>query len=566
MILAAAGCARIDPPMPPPPTMEPAFLPLMPDEPAVRDTLEARRPLEPRLYTLPLPAVQRSHPAVGRLRGKGSLSIGTTKDGFIVGCRALPTVGDHHRILDVQAARGTACGTDELVAALLKAGRYAARKGEGGVLTVGNIGSVGGGDIPWSISHNSGRDVDIGLYLLGPDGKQVIPDDFVAVDRKGKGEWRGLPVRFDRARTWMMVKSLLTNRRIEIQWLFVADHVRDGLLAHAEKRKEPAGLLKKAAQAMAQPGWKNPHDDHIHLRVYCSRDDLLEGCQDWGSDRPWYVDRTARIEKRALELKRLLRSRDPTKRAGAVTVLGRMDRREALPRVVRLLKDRNPGVRVAAAEALRYLGLWGVSDTVVRAVGRLTDPEALEHLLQALNRRTYRDKRARILARLLKSKREYVLDRGVFQLHRKVRRWALEELVHTRGREAVEVLVKALGWRAVDVDGIREALVALTAMPPSDAPRPWDDWWRTHRRNDPVEWIEDGFRAAGVLSSEEAASKQDIPALVKVVHGDETRAHAALRMIVRITRRTLPRFPVGTIEPVPLLVERAVAQWEPSAY
>lgn len=563
----------MEPPLPPPTTIEPVFLPLMPAETAAVDSVSDRRPLEPRLYTLPLPAVKRTHPSVGRLRGKGSLSIGTTKDGFIVGCRSMPVVGAHHRILDVQAERGTACGTDEVVAALLKAAREVAHKAKGGVLTLGNLGMVGGGDIPWSISHNSGRDADIGLYLLGPDGEQVIPGDFVAVDRRGRGEWQGTPVRLDTPRTWKMIRSLLTNRGIEIQWLFVADHVKDRLLDHARKRREPARIQKKAAQAMAQPGWKNPHDDHIHLRAYCSRDDLLEGCRDWGSNRPWYVDRTARMDKRARELKRLLRSRNPEMRAGAVEVLGRMGRGESLPRVVRLLRDRDQGVRAAAARALMDLGLWGVSDTVVRAFRRQTDPEVQEHLLRALNRRTYREKRARILAGFLASDTEYVLDNGVFKVARKVRRWALEQLVHTRGREAVDVLVKSLSRPDVDQARVQEALVALTARPPSaveatggDTVTAWTRWWSDNGKDEPEDWIESGFRAAGVIVGEDSASERDIPALVRVVHGDPVRAHAALRMIVKITGRTLPRFPLGAIEPVPLLLNRAVALWAPPEY
>ncbi|NOZ02234.1 MAG: hypothetical protein GXP54_10140, partial [Deltaproteobacteria bacterium] len=229
LISAVSACVRTDGPagsFRPPKT---AFVRGMPPEGIVGKT---RRSLETRLYNPPLSPIHRTHPSVGRMRGKGSLSIGTTKDGFVVECRRLPIIGAHHRILEAQAVRNTRCGTDEVVAALLKAAEDVAGAHEGAVLTVGNLSREGGGDIPWSVSHNSGRDVDIGLYLKGPDGRQVIPPDFVHVDAAGRGEIDGVEVAIDVDSTWLAIRSLLTNRRIEIQWLFIADPLRALLLDH----------------------------------------------------------------------------------------------------------------------------------------------------------------------------------------------------------------------------------------------------------------------------------------------------------------------------------------------
>ena len=566
---AAVGCVRIEAPVSSSssdirgPTVYPRH--------AEKSDASGRRSLEPRLFTTPISGIPRTHPKVGRRRGSGSLSIGTTKNGFIVGCREMPIQGNHHRVLPEQAVRNTRCGTVELVDALLAAGRDVARVGEDSLLPVGNLSRVGGGDIPWSISHNSGRDADVGLYLNGPDGRQVIPDNFVQVDSTGKGEWNGLPVTLDRDRTWKMVKSLVTNRKIEIQWLFVADHVRSLLLDHAAGRKESARLIRKAALAMAQPGWSNPHDDHIHVRVYCSVDDLLEGCQDWGSNRPWFVDRTRRIERRARELRRLLRSSKPGIRADSATVLGRMGRSEALSRIVRLLKDRSPRVRVAASRAIGRLGVWGVTPAVLHAIGTVSEGEAVEALLEAINRKLSGKRRARVLSRLLSSHREYQLDFGPFSLTRKVGDWAFEQLAGTRGREAAEALIGALRRTDVDVLQVNEVLVRLTATEAA-GPQPavddelagyWEDWWSRNEDKSPIEWIEDSFRKAGVLSSLNGVDTKDIPALTRVLQGDPLRSHAALRMIVSITDRTLPRFPRESIEPVPVLVEKALDEWSP---
>ena len=249
--------------------------------------LSARRGLEPLLDTLPLTPIPRSHPGVGRLRGHGSLSIGTTRDGFIVDCRPLPTDEPALKQLEVQSHRGTACGTDELVAALVKAARDVARLAPGVPMTVGNIGRVGGGDLSWSVSHNSGRDADLGFFLLGPDGKPFVARDLVRLDGGLRGFADGTPVRLDLRRTWLLVRSLLTNPDVEIQWLFVSSPIRKALLEFAKQRKEPPGVQARAEEAMAQPAHTKPHDDHVHLRVYCAPDDLLEGCRDRGTNRPW---------------------------------------------------------------------------------------------------------------------------------------------------------------------------------------------------------------------------------------------------------------------------------------
>ena len=158
--------------------------------------------------------------------GPPTLSIGTTRDGFIANCRPLPTDEPNLKQLEVQSHRGTACGTDELVAALVKAARDVARLAPGVPMTVGNIGRVGGGDLSWSVSHNSGRDADLGFFLLGPDGKPFVARDLVRLDGGLRGFADGTPVRLDLRRTWLLVRSLLTNPDVEIQWLFVSSPIR----------------------------------------------------------------------------------------------------------------------------------------------------------------------------------------------------------------------------------------------------------------------------------------------------------------------------------------------------
>lgn len=574
-IAVVAGCAGSIPDPPPRPGAEPDIAGRPADAGIVGSP---RRGLETRLQGLPLPPVPREHPKVGRLTGKGSLAIGTTRDGFVVDCRPFPLEGPHHRVLARQAGRGTNCGTDEIVTALLRAAEAVAKRYPGAVLPVGNLSRAGGGDIPWSISHNAGRDADVGFYLVGPEGHQVVPDDLVRVDGSGRAEvarpdGRSESARLDVRRTWWFVRTLLTDPAIEVQWLFVARPIRRLLLEHATRLGESAALVAKAAEAMAQPRRALPHDDHLHVRIYCAPDDLYEGCRDAGSDRSWHLARPDRVEARVRELKGLLSSRSAATRAAAITVLGRMDRREFLPVFARSLSDRDPGVRLAAASALRETGVAGVEGAVVRAVGRGTDPTLVPVLLDALNRTLHGGHRLEVLASLLGVKHEFRLDRGVFEIRRTVAEFALEELEAGPPRKVVPVLVRALRRPGVDRAAVHRALTRLTAFEPgsSEDPAPaWEAWWRAHRRQTPEQWYVEAFRDAGVLP-DEAVGPGGLEALVRIVRGEadggwagrtdpgEAPRLAAWSLLRRFASRLAPGWrrpwPADSIEPWGVLAE-----------
>ena len=51
---------------------------------------------------------------------------------------------------------------------------------------------------------------------------------------------------------------------------------------HAEEIGEPPELIARARRALHQPGDSARHDDHMHVRVYCSEADRAYGCVDMG--------------------------------------------------------------------------------------------------------------------------------------------------------------------------------------------------------------------------------------------------------------------------------------------
>jgi penicillin-insensitive murein endopeptidase len=526
-----------------------------------------RRAPEPLIDGLPLVPIPRTHPAVGRLRGRGSLSIGTTRDGFVMGCRSLPADAPL-RMLEVHSRRGTGCATDDLVEALAKAARDVARAAPGSVMTVGNMSRTGGGDIPWSISHNSGRDADIGFFLLGPDGKPYVARDLVRLDRDGMGLDGEVPVRLDVRRTWLAVRSLLTNPAVEVQWLFVATPLKKAMLEHA-KRREPPSALARAEEALVQPAHAKAHDDHIHLRIYCPPDDLLEGCQDRGTNRPWFVDRKARVDARVAELLPLLRARQPGTRAAAAAVLGRIGRSEHVPRLLAMLGDEVASVRLAAALAIAEAGPAGALPAVERAIRTAKDDAVAVALLQAVERGTAGEARAGSLARLLASQREFVADLGVFQARWTVARWSADALVRLGGARAVGELVDALGRPGVDEAAAVGALRELTASDPAMEPPPgvapaavagaWRKWWARYRETDARAWYRQALlptngRQASGLGAPEAAGLMDL------VRAIDWRWRGAVSLLRASAPAQAGRLPPDGIEPFTVLLDRILHQ------
>jgi murein endopeptidase len=112
-------------------------------------------------------------------------------------------------------------------------------------------------------------------------GKPVRPLDFVAFDRNGFSVDPPMAYRFDVARNWAVVAALLTSDRAEVQWIFVAEHLKRLLLEGARAAGARPALVARARQVLRQPGAKS-HWDHFHVRVRCPSDGG-PACRDWRS-------------------------------------------------------------------------------------------------------------------------------------------------------------------------------------------------------------------------------------------------------------------------------------------
>ena len=231
----------------------------------------------------------------------GTLSLGNTSSGKLVDGRKIPIQGKFHRVLNRTIERNTLYGTDELIDSLLSVAEEVGKAFPGAPLVIGNLSQPKGGDIPQSVSHNSGRDADIAFYVLSSDGKSVPPDWYVSIDPDGKGT-DGSGNRFDAARNWTLVESLLKNRKIQVQYLFVADWIKTLLIDYAIRAGADPELIRRGEHVLTQPGDSSPHAEHFHLRLYCDLNDRLYGCHDGGKRHPWIEDWSEAVEERISRL------------------------------------------------------------------------------------------------------------------------------------------------------------------------------------------------------------------------------------------------------------------------
>lgn len=152
-----------------------------------------------------------------------------------------------------------AWGTPRTVHRLREGLRAYARVADGGPdVHVGDLSKAGGGPFPPHLSHQSGRDVDIGYVLRGSDA------DVPRFLRAHAGN-------LDRERTWKLIRALLETRAVA--WIFIDYEVQAMLYEQARAEGATAEALdtwfQYPAGDRAMHGilrdWRG-HDDHFHVR------------------------------------------------------------------------------------------------------------------------------------------------------------------------------------------------------------------------------------------------------------------------------------------------------------
>ncbi|MDI1444589.1 penicillin-insensitive murein endopeptidase [Polyangium sp. 6x1] len=198
-------------------------------------------------------------------------SVGPPNDGRLEGGIRLDTTNKPYlRVVPAYNYKDadTRWGLPALVRSIDRAAKAVHKKHPGAVLGVGDLSRKNGGELAHHHSHESGRDADLGFYLVNEKGQPVLRSSFVKVDEKLTAP--SVPgSRFDVARNWLFLQNLLLDREARVSHIFVAEPLKHALLTHARSRGVARALYVRAAQVMMQPTGGLPHDDHFHVRISC---------------------------------------------------------------------------------------------------------------------------------------------------------------------------------------------------------------------------------------------------------------------------------------------------------
>ncbi len=245
------------------------------------------------------------------LDGSHSVSVGSTGNGHLIGGVPLPKNGPGflHNPRRPEEAR---YATVETVQTIIRSAAAVADAFPDSTLVVNDLCLSEGGPIAQHGSHQNGRDADILFYYLDSKRKP-IPSVGVPLDPRGWGwDFKDLTIakddvrmQIDLKRSWRFMQALIENSGDLVQRIFIVEHLRTLLLQEAERVKAPRRVRARFELVTCQPS--TPHDDHIHVRFFCTADDIKAGCQDNYPIYPWRRQALREVDVEPVIAKRLNR-------------------------------------------------------------------------------------------------------------------------------------------------------------------------------------------------------------------------------------------------------------------
>lgn len=430
----------------------------------------------------------------------GSFSKGSTSFGSLSNPARVPESGPDHYFLSAHRGRVTRYGTESLVEGVLRAAARVNSEFPGVKTGLGNFSFAAGGDIPWSVSHNSGRDADVAFFFRDGRGRFVEAPTLLRVGGDGLSvvgrDWT-----LDVAASWAFVAALVEDKDTRVQWVFLSDPIRARLLAHAHEIGAPAETIAAASRVMRQPGRAAPHDDHFHIRVHCSHRDRLDGCVEWGPRRSDLEYRDASIRARTKEMIRGLSDQSPAVREAALSFLERWEPRESSDLLAQAIVNTSGEAQLRLLKVGIALGSEEILPAL-EAVVRSSDPEVSAEALRGVLA-FGSELRAPVLARI-------AVDE---ELPLKTRREALVALQSSVDSETLPFLVENLPRLAPEhLDEAKRVLRRFTLHRPDNEcgdvdslHRTWSEWIRRERERLPEltwsdrrrVWFDEAFAGAG---------------------------------------------------------------------
>ncbi len=234
-----------------------------------------------------------------------SFSCGSTNRGALSDAARIPNYGPGYVMAEPWRSRGSNFGTTELVDLIQRSSAAVARTHEGSQLSVADLSKKRGGAIAAHRSHQNGRDVDLIYYAMDAKGDPFYPDSHMAyytstgqaTYAKAPSFVSDIPVRyFDLKRNWALVRNMMLDTEVEVEFVFVSTRVKRWLLAYAAEIGETRTIIKAATKVLHAPREVKGHNDHMHVRITCSADDTSNGsCRTASARKPRRAKKWNRI-------------------------------------------------------------------------------------------------------------------------------------------------------------------------------------------------------------------------------------------------------------------------------
>lgn len=470
-----------------------------------------------------------------------SRAVGDVSTGYLVHARPLPRPHPTLSVLDVQAQRHLIYGTDEMISMLERAATAVQTRHPGAITYLGNIGALGGGDIRWSVSHNVGRDADLAFFVTDEAGKPAVMPDLLVLDDEGRYEGEQGIFLFDVPRNWSLIEGLIQAAGDQLQLIFVADWLRDKLLLYGRASGANPKTLARAKALMRQPRATLPHNDHFHVRLYCSPIDVASGCINNGVYQPWRNGhKQARQSARKQALLALKHERAEIRVAG-VRRLGVLRAYTDKSEVIALLKDQSPAVRASAVRVLADFNMGGAE--LAQALNTERAAHVHVELIDAL-RRVGSSSSVKALMRQVQQGPDVLRIDPDLSVNARV--LAAQALARTKSTRPVNTLILALESKDPALrKASAQALNMLTAQRfltdwegSSEAQQlsavgQWRQWYASNRRKRLKQWVIAGITEAGFKVK--SLDKRDVWSLCRAVLGPEHIRYNAQLALMKIS-------------------------------
>lgn len=183
----------------------------------------------------------------------GSIAVGRPDEGRLINAMPFPEPGDGGAwaVIVPDSCWTTQETADAIIGA---ANQLKAWFPDGAPVRVGQVSGPEGGFLPPHVTHQTGRDVDIGLFYPGPEPYRVKEREKV----------------MDVAMNWAFVKAVVMHG--DVQGILLDWRVQNVLYAYALKQGEDRDWLDslfKAPRALFHHARR--HRDHFHIRYFNPR-------------------------------------------------------------------------------------------------------------------------------------------------------------------------------------------------------------------------------------------------------------------------------------------------------